>query len=497
MYIRLIIFVIFSGILSSYTLVSHPDTETRKLDVLESISSEELMSYVYELVDPRYKGRLAGSPEYMDAAAWVADIFKKWGIEPMGDEGSYFQIFPWPYSDVYSKGSFTLHSGDASYEFFAPADYYPGANSTNGKIKADVVFVGYGISAPELGYDDFDGTDVMGKIVMIAPGTPYTGNNPDTLNLWGSYSGSIYKTNNARLKGASGVLFLDKLANPGVPYFDDFYYVHVDAHVSEKILGKSLKDILDEIRKNKLPQSFITNFKAEIKSETQYYPEGITANVVGFIPGSDPELKKEAIILGAHLDGQGFPGFLFPGALDNASGVADVMAVARALSEFKGEMKRSVVFIMFGAEEVGLVGSTFYCENPAYGPEQTVLFMNLDMVGNGTGLALWHGESYPELYSHFARNNDQYIQRSLRSSEGRMTVGRPRTDGAVFMQHGFRTFHVSTTDRVNPLYYHDERDVPANLVPDIMRDVSRLLFLGVMDISNDENLVIEDLFLIR
>ena len=123
--------------------------------------------------------------------------------------------------------------------------------------------------------------------------------------------------------------------------------------------------------------------------------------------------------------------------------------------------------------------------------------MNLDMVGNGEGLALWHGESYPEILEHFQRNNEKYIGRSLRANEGRMPVGRPRTDGLVFMLNGFRTFHVSTTDRVNPSYYHDPRDVPENLTPDIMRDVSALLFLGVLDLANDESLVPEEMFLIQ
>lgn len=123
--------------------------------------------------------------------------------------------------------------------------------------------------------------------------------------------------------------------------------------------------------------------------------------------------------------------------------------------------------------------------------------MNLDMVGNGSGLAMWHAESYPELFAHFERNNQELVQRSLRSTPGAMPVGRPRTDGLVFMLNGYRAFHVSTTDRVNPLYYHDPRDVAGNLTPDIMRDVSRLLFLGILDMANDDTVRASEMFLIE
>jgi hypothetical protein len=487
----------FASVCNESLTYSYESSELQKLEVLKTITEDELMSYVNEMVDPKYMGRLAGSPEYMDIAAYTASLLASWGVEPLGDNGSWFQHFNWPYSKVHNTGSFSLFNGSEEFKFSAPNDYFPGSNSANGSIKTEVIFVGFGISAVELGYDDYSGIDVKGKIVVIAGGTPYVGSNPDTLNLWGSFSGSVYKTINAHKKGAAGILFLDKLANPGIPYFDNFYYVHIDTLVSEKLLGTPAIVLLDGIKKTCRPQSFITEFKARIESTTTHYPDGITANVIGYIPGNDSVLKNEAIILGAHLDGQGNLGFHLPGALDNATGVADVLAAIRALSQFKGQMKRSVVLILFGAEEVGLVGSTHYCLNPSFTASQTLLFMNLDMVGNGTGLALWHGESYPELFEHFSRNNNQLINRPLRTNKGQMPVGRPRTDGLVFMQHGFRTLHVGTTDRVNPMYYHDPRDVAENLVPEIMRDVSRLLFLSVFDMANDTNLKIDEMYLIQ
>lgn len=473
----------------------HDDTELRLRQVVESISSEELMDYVNELVDPRYGGRLAGHPGYMASAAYVAGMLESWGVEPLGDNGSYFQYFPWPYSEVKSTGSMMLLDRRRVSVFQAPEDYYPGANSAHGKIKAEIVFVGFGISAPELGYDDYAGVNVKGKLVMMTSGTPYTGREEHLLNQWGPYSGSAYKFRTAHEKGAAGILYMDKMANPGAPYFPNFYYANIGPRVVDYVLqgsGTNAEELLKGIRESMQPRSFAIKKRMELHSDTRYYPEGITANVIGYIPGSDPVLKDEAIIIGAHLDGQGNLGFLFPSALDNASGVADVMAAARALAQYKGELKRSVVFIFFGAEEVGLVGSTHYCKNPAFGPRQTLSFMNLDMVGNGSGLGVWGGLSYPGVFAHFEYANEQYLQRSLRGTEARRPVGRPRTDGAVFAQHGFPTLHISTTDRVNPLYYHDPRDTADLLVPDIMRDVSRMLFVGILRMANDESLRVED-----
>lgn len=473
------------------------DPVVKKRQVFTSITENELEKYVQNLTHSKYKGRRAGSPEYMLAAEYVADLFVQWGIEPLGDKGSYFQHFHWPYTEVLSTGSLTLFSEGKTYPMSSPRDYYPGAASDKGTTRSEVVFAGYGISAPELEYDDYAGINVEGKIVMIAGGMPYGGKNADSLNMWASYSSPAYKVGNAYENGAAGVLYMGKLANPGMPYYEDFRMVHIDDHVSEQILGTPADSILATIRKQMMPGSFSPGFEAEITAETLHHGAGKTANVLGYIPGNDPDLSDEAIVLGAHLDGQGYLGFELPGALDNASGVADVLAAARALSHFKGQMNRSVVFVLFGGEEVGLIGSKLYCDNPVFSPEQTLLFMNLDMVGNGTGLALWHADSYPEISEHFQKSNEDYVQRSLRTSKGAMPVGRPRTDGVVFMQHGFRTFHVSTTDRVNPLYYHDPRDTADNLTYDIMQDVSRLIFLGVLELSNDANISAPDMFLIK
>jgi hypothetical protein len=485
--------LVFQG---SQIVFSQPISLDPLASISETITADEVYSYVLEMVEPRYKGRLAGTPEYMEVAQWAADLFQKWGIEPAGDDGSYFQYFSQPYSEVKTPGAFSAFIDGQEIRYRAPEDYYPGSNAANGRIEGELVFVGYGITAPELGYNDYQDIDVNGKIVLIAPGNPYKGSDAEMRTSWGEYSSGRYKIQNALNHGAAGVVYMDKLASPGGPYQEGFIYVHAGQRPLEDIFattGKKPSEILEAIDQTMTPHSFELNVKVALEADTEYHPDGITANMIGMIPGNDPELKDEVIIMGAHLDGQGYLGLLFPGALDNASGVANVMAAARALSKLNGQLNRSVVFILFGAEETGLVGSEHYCLNPLVPVEQTVVFMNLDMVGNGSGLAVWGAESLPGLHRHFEWANEKLIGRSLRSSPLRVPVGRPRTDGAMFAIHGFRVFHVSTTDRVNQLFYHDPRDVPELLVPEIMRDAAKLIFLGTAQMANDRSFRAADL----
>ena len=227
---------------------------------------------------------------------------------------------------------------------------------------------------------------------------------------------------------------------------------------------------------------------ATISAETQYFPHAKSCNVVGLIEGSDPELKNEVVIAGGHLDGQGYLGKVFPGALDNASGVADILGAAKAFATSKVKPKRSILFILLGGEECGLYGSKYYAENPLFPIEKTVMMINLDMVGHGTGFFVSNGKSYPELFKHFETANENYLHREMAASEYRKYFGRPRSDASVFQNAGIKTFSLWTRNSVHPVYYHDPRDTPEVLTPEIMEDAAKLLYLGIMGVANDEGL---------
>ncbi|MGE0088031.1 MAG: M28 family peptidase [Bacteroidales bacterium] len=465
------------------------------LNLANTVNEKEIIEYATKLTSSEFDGRLSGSPGYMKSAEWIASKFEEWGIKPLGDNGYYLQYFDNAYTKVFDSGSVSYQFNDITskttektYRF--PEEYFPGQNSGSGTIEGDLVYVGFGISAPELGYDDYAGIDVKGKILVFESGLPVKGNIPD-IERWVQYDYHQYKFKNAIAHGAIGWLYISKLANPNTSYNKDIVYAHIGDEVANDIFnasGKNYKEIREKIAADLKPNSFELKGMAKIAANTQRFEDSKSCNVIGLIEGIDPILKNEVIIIGAHLDAVGNLGKLLPGALDNASGVVDIMTAARILVQSPVKPKRSLLFIMFGGEECGLLGSTFYVNNPKFQKEDVVCMINLDMVGNGTGLALWGGESFPEISKHFTDANTNYIKRSMRTSEARPVKTRPRTDGAVFTMNGYKSFAIGTTDGVKPVYYHHPLDNVDGLTPDIMVEVSRMIYFGLLGVANDENL---------
>ena len=179
---------------------------------------------------------------------------------------------------------------------------------------------------------------------------------------------------------------------------------------------------------------------------------------------------------------------LFPSALDNASGVADILGAAKALASCEVKPKRSVLFILIGGEECGLYGSKFYVENPLFPTEKTTMMINLDMVGNGTGFFIGSGKSYPEIYKHFEAANQNFLHRKMDASEASINYGRPRSDASIFEDDGIKTFGLWTRNSVHPVYYHHPLDKTNVLTPEIMEDAAKLLYLSILGVANDEGL---------
>ena len=329
--------------------------ETEKiLKTFHSISSHDLLKIADELSSEKYKGRLSGSPEYLESAKWCASKMESWGVKP-GNNGSWFQYFDNAYSEVHSKEKvvYSAQNGKET-ELQFPDDFMPGSNSASGTVSGEIVYVGYGISAPELGYNDYKNVDVKGKIIIMETGIPYT-KNDSVQARWTPYSYHRYKFKNAVEHGAKGMLYVGTIANPNTSYLESFIYAHISEKIVEQILadaGKNYSDVKKELIEMKMPSFALSSQqKVTIEANTKHFPDGKSCNMVGLIEGSDPILKNEVIIVGAHLDGQGYLGELFPSALDNASGVADIMGAAKALAQSEVKPKRSVLFILIG--EIG------------------------------------------------------------------------------------------------------------------------------------------------
>ncbi len=475
------------------------DPESKLLDQFHKITSEEMMEWLVKLCSPEFNGRLTGTPEFLASTEWVAGKLKEWGVKPAGDNGSYFQMFDSPYTDVNDVGSLSMKlvqaDGSAIFKYYNyPDDFYPGMNSGNGEISAEVVFVGFGVTAPELNYDDYQGIDVRGKIVLVNRDVPYTDPRNPEYKKWVGYCYHQYKLENAVKHGAAGFLYVDgALANPNISYDPSIIVCGLGPEpVADIFAGLKItnEELMANIRKTFKPASLKTGKIMTIKANTTRHPEGKGCNVIGLIEGTDPVLKNEVIIIGGHLDAVGKAGKVVNGALDNASGIVDIMGAARAMAQSGIQLKRSVMFLFIGGEENGLTGSKLYATNPVFPIDKTVAFINLDMVGNGTGLAVSASAPYKQLLTYFEDANTKYIHRPFRGSapEPSGYYGRPRSDSYNFSSEGIRTLSIGTTGGYKKVFYHLPGDDPDAVTIDIMEDVAKMIYVALTNMANDGGL---------
>lgn len=459
----------------------HGKMSKKIMDVFHSISSDEIMGYVHELCKEEYNGRLAGTGEYMKCAFWCAEQLCAFGLEPAGDDDSYLQHFRMPTTSLIDC---RLKKVGNEQEYVFPRDFYPGMNSDSGKVEnTEVVYVGYGISAPEYEYDDYEGIDVKGKIVIIERGIPYRDKDEKKyFDLYMRYASESYKLPQALKKGAAAVLLVGKLAHTGIAFSKGMIYVHVDPSMVDELLAKSsyTRDGLKkQISEKQKPCSFHTGCRLDMEVVTRHYPYATACNVIGVIKGVD---TTSSIVLGAHLDHLGNNGLMFPGALDNASGVALQLAVAKALAASGTKPEKNIVFAFFGAEERGIKGAIHYLNHPTFPLDKTMCMLNIDMVGNGNGLAVWGAESFPAVAKIFTDVNDRWLHRNFEVTPYERAVSYSQADGDEFSKRGIPALYIATTEELKPMYYHDPRDREETLTPEIMEDAARMLFLALPEI---------------
>lgn len=459
-----------------------------------AISETLLMGYVNELCAEKYAGRLTGTRGFNDAAEWVAGRLAQWEIKPGGDNGTWFQEFPNPYTLVLPGADLVLHVPGTAGEILKnnyeiETDFFPGSTSASGEVTAEVIYVGYGITAPELGYDEYAGIDVKDKIVLMEPEVPVNPEKkPKEFASWRPYSFHQYKMHNAREHGAAGVLYNYHIVNPNCSYYADLLWTAVGNKVVSDIFSGTGKDHgrrLEAIRKKHKPQSFATGKTVSMKNVTEHHPEGVGKNVIAFLPGSDPLLQKEVILLTAHLDHLGLNPSMMPGANDNASGVAVVMAVAEALAKFGLRPGRTVAFILFGAEEQGVKGSEYLLQHRPPAWQKIKALINLDGVGRGTKLYALAAKNYPVLWKYFDSVNRNLVGVDV-IGEYFHNRARPRLDAARFMWAGIPTISFSAggaPDLSFPVY-HTRHDRPDILTPAIMVDLGRLIFAALVELAS-------------
>ncbi|HEY6330362.1 MAG TPA: M28 family peptidase [Blastocatellia bacterium] len=369
-----------------------------------AISAERIKRHVDYLASDELQGRRAGTPYADKAAQYIEGEFRRYGLSPAAQSG-FLEPFSFV-SDVLMGGENVLRvTAAGSSKLLKPGEeFVPLAFSSTREAQGPVVFAGYGISAPELQYDDYAGADLTGKIVLIMRGGP-DGDNPH--GKFADYTAPgrelEFKTLKAKEKGAVAVVFIGDKANfsyapdSQLPYDLNF----LDAGIAVIQLGQNaarsvlaLGDIshgdLEKQLAGAAPARLLQGTTIQIKTSVKKI-EGKTSNVVGVIRGSDPHLSSQYIVIGAHYDhlGMGGPeslaenpyGKIHHGADDNASGVAALLELARVLSLEKSQLKRSVILASFSGEEEGLLGSAAFTRQPPVPLEAIVAMLNMDMVG--------------------------------------------------------------------------------------------------------------------
>lgn len=375
------------------------------------ITMGELDNHIQYLASDSLKGRYPGTEESNIAANYLKFNFAKAGLDLKGDKG--FQKFE-VVTAITAGENNNLQFGDSTGVL--NVDFAPFSYTQNTSLNAEVVFVGYGFSVDteEIKWDDYANIDVEGKWALILMGDPET---DDMNSPYAQYAGERDKVITAKDKGALGVLFVNG------PEYDkgdkliglNFDKTRSNAGIAVINIKRAFADLLlqdatiegleKQLNEKHSPVSFSSGKTLSATTDVEQQ-KVVTKNVVAFIEGN--ELKNEIIVLGAHWDHLGFGGpnsgsrvpdttAVHYGADDNASGVAGIIEIAEKLAQQKG-LKRSVLVIAFGAEEMGLLGSAFFTSNPLFELNQLKAMVNLDMIGrlkedksimiSGTGTSL-------------------------------------------------------------------------------------------------------------
>ena len=367
------------------------------------ITSKELKSHIYYLASDERKGRFTGSKECLEAANYIQDQFESCGLKPLFD-GGFKQTFPF-ISGVEFDGenSVELDINGETTSLKLSDDFTPAPFSDNVYAESELVFVGYGISAPSLNYDDYDSIDVKGKIVLALRFNPEYDNPHSEFDQYSSFR---QKTTVAREKGASAIIFV----NGPLPKVDEdklieFKYdgasnvagvgaVQIKRNFADQLFksqGLDLEEYQKKISESKKSASFVfKNVKVNMKTGVKEVSKD-SWNVAGYLEGNDPQLKNQYIVVGAHFDhlGMGEVGSLYRGkepqihngADDNASGTAGVLELAEKFASEKDKLKRSIIFITFSGEELGLLGSEYFVDHTPIPITEMSTMVNMDMIG--------------------------------------------------------------------------------------------------------------------
>ena len=477
------------------------------LNALNQIDSNELKAHVLFLADDLLQGRKSGSFGEKVATQYIARQFQSYGLKPGVDNSkSYFQEMTLVGVEMNKDMVLKAYTKDKSIDFNFYTEFigFSGIREKDIKIQdADVIFVGYGIEAPEYEWNDYKNIDMKGKVLLIINNDP----SKDPKLFEGKkrlyYGRWDYKFDKAAKKGALGAIIIhtDESAGYGWQVIQSSWVGEqfdlkdnkspkvklqgwLTKEASQKFVslgGFNLDDLFNKAESRDFyPINLGIKISIEMKSSIR---EVNTRNVIGILEGSDKELKEEAVVYTSHFDHLGIGkainnDSIYNGALDNATGISSLITMAKAFNSLKVKPKRSIIFIATAGEEEGLLGSDYFVQNPTYPLDKIIACINIDAVnifGEPKNIEIIGGEhsnlfkivdeearklnmygvmdQNPEQGSFYRSDQFNFAKVGIPSiyiSNGEDFVGKPKGWGSEIMEKWSEKNYHQPSDEVEP-----------------------------------------------
>jgi Zn-dependent M28 family amino/carboxypeptidase len=511
----------------------------------DSIRIADLKADLYFLAGDGFKGRLVGTPENALAADFVRSRFERAGLKPGAPNGSFVQTTHLMVATLGARNSLAVSlPGGTKLELQPEQDFYPQRFSASASVTAPVVYAGFGIHAPKLGYDDY-GDRVTGRIALILehepgerdPKSPFDG------VVTAEAAVAIKKVLAAQEKGAVGVLFVTDVHNhpapanfeasarafwpPQAPRIDRFTLAswadrvripvgQISPALAEQLVRGTGKTLLDLSKAAETARGFpgvpLEGVTAALATSVNRHvvPD---RNVLGYIEGADPKLKDEVVIVSAHYDHEGADGtVIYNGADDDGSGTVALLDIADAYAQAAAagqRPRRSVLFACWGSEERGpLLGAWAYTENPTFPLARTVAVLNMDMIGRNEEVQVGGGPRFNGLEVQTAESNrnalnilgysrhpalSAMVERANRSTIGLELKMRydnnssnllRRSDQWPFLQNDVPALWFHTGLHPD---YHTQYDRPEKINYEKMEKVARLVHQASWMLANEDS----------
>jgi Zn-dependent M28 family amino/carboxypeptidase len=423
------------------------------MPAVNSINEKDLLAQIKTLASDEFEGRSPGTRGEELTVGYLTEQFKRFGLKPGNPDGTYVQKVP--FVGYTSKATVDITARGGKLQLTPRTEYTVSSRRFVPEVKvpsSDVVFVGYGIVAPEYNWDDYKGVDVKGKTILMLINDPPIPDPADPSKLdekmfkgkaMTYYGRWTYKYEIASEKGAAAALIIHETGPAGYPFevlgardgMEEFDIAKPDNNMSRvpvegwitydkaaelcKLAGKDLAALKKSaISKDFRPVALDAKASYDIRNTLR---QVASQNVVAKLEGSDPKLKDEYVIYSAHWDHLGKDTSLhgdqiYNGANDNASGTAGLLELAEAFTKITPAPKRSILFLSVTGEERGLLGSKYYAENPLYPLKATLADINMDELNQ------W-GKSKDVRVIGLGNSTLDDVITPIATQEGRVVVG--------------------------------------------------------------------------